>query len=252
MKHWLAQNILVVELFRLLCSDQRHMTITWLWNAKKKKKKLQALGNKTPDRNHPARFMPWEKASEQRRKFCCGAHWVRKKGGKAHKPAGTQRGGTMGSQEGSPNSCWAPHPNSHTDTHIYTLIHFSPLHTLWPGHLKGGQRSRCCATDFTKSTSDELRREKKGKGGQTSLFSPAALNRRLEQPSDKLLCLGSFQLWLSARFIVDVQVLFRPQGQTSFRLTKSVLSFAPALPGGKPDAGCGSKSSAEESLIAAR
>lgn len=220
----------------------------WLWNAKKrKKKKLQTLGNKTPDRNHPARFMPWEKASEQRRKFCCEAHWV-KKGERPINRLEHREEEQWAARRGAPT---AAEPHIPTHTHIHTNSLFSPAHTPAGTSERGPAKQMLCHW-LHKEHKWQVEERKKGKGGQTSLLSPAVLNRRLEQPSNKFLCLCSFQFRLSARFIVDVQVLFRSQGQTSFRLTKSVLSFAPALPGGNPDAECGSKRSAEESLTAAR
>lgn len=94
-----------------------------------KKKSCRLLGNKTPDRNHPARFMSWEKASEQRRKFCCGAHWV-KKGERPINRLGHREEEQWAAGRGAPTAA-EPHIPTHTPTH--TLIHtnslFSPAHT---------------------------------------------------------------------------------------------------------------------------
>lgn len=113
----------------------------------------------------------------------------------------TERGGTMGGhQEESPNSCKAPYHNTHTHVHtltcthirtnthkIHPLLHFLSqslslshthsflfTHTLWPGHLNGGQLSRCSATAFNKGC-EWLVENKEKEENQTSSFSSTFL-----------------------------------------------------------------------------
>lgn len=56
-------------------------------------------------------------------------------------------------------SFYFPHSVTHTHTHLH--IHFSSWYALWPGLLKRGQLSRCSATAFTIGTSNWWRHNRK-------------------------------------------------------------------------------------------
>lgn len=164
--------------FRLVCSDRRHMTIMW------KKESCRALGNKTPDRNHPAQFMPWEKASEQRRKFCCGAHWV-KKGERPINRLGHREEEQWAARRGAPTAA-EPRIPTHTPTHTYT-------HTLiWKGASEA---------DVVPLTSQRAQvtswGEEKGERRANILLPQCWIG---VQGSDKLLRLCSFQVLTVSTF----------------------------------------------------
>lgn len=192
------------------------MTIMWFWNAKKKRS-LWHLATGLPTEIVHLQIYTLRKACVQGRKFFPG-----RKGGKAHKPAGTQRGGNNGRPGGEPQQLLSPHIPTHTNS-LFSPAH-TPAGTVW----KGAELSRCCAARLHKERKwrpEERGRNKKEKGGQTPSLHPHG-------PSTESACGATtpdWLLWLYTKI------------RASFRINK--ISFVTCLPVGAHDTWCASNRS---------